>query len=757
MKTRSFFLDWAQENGLVQTENLSGLQTVDPARRKEIAVGVDGGHLLNLLQTEVAQFEPNYFLSNPIPHSAAGFLDQFLKGFADARIKPVIVFDGMDIESEAPLPPRSLSIPWDKVQSLSSGCTVPPVRGGRNTPPPSQSTSPVPPLDPFQTLNPAEHDALRRRVDVCSLRNDEDVTGWVIRYLIEKKVDVFRAPYWAWPQLAAFLHKSNRYVGEVFGPPEMLAFSNVDRLIIEIDFSHPAQYKYISKKDCQDVLHKMMPHLDLGLCIMFDSIHRHFSTFVFPQNRQVESFGHLAKMISTYAMEDYIAQSPRYRMVQSAVKHPLVLTVQGEVTPLSKIGLPPTQQLADEPRYREIFGTRLPPCFYFFLFTNVISPQTLIAVVNGRISDPPMLVETKEGKIAVERVLPLRTQIVFQIVQQLAQTDQFNNYFQQEFALTWMRNNMPVPILRPPQIKLDEWSSIRSDEVPTFGTVLEYAVNATRDASYRNVKQALAAVHLKSLDLLGYFTHATHSNSSEVSGKSVYSDALAYAAGDGADQAVLLIELLRTRSLTDSAFSTVADSRAPLPDGYRFFIRLVSLVPVELKRPFTGPTHVGLLAFNATVRHLHRTLRGLTEVVSLTLFLENRTEFGIGEYAKFPSDLPFRAPPGIIGGIIGHFLLNGPADEGTHRDWEALTSSARRYEYLGTVFPDVHDIKQAVSDIFYFWDVGVLMLIQLGLDETPTVDPNSISLATRLHDEVIVPLAAKFDIALQRRGGQGYN
>jgi hypothetical protein len=385
---------------------------------------------------------------------------------------------------------------------------------------------------------------------------------------------------------------------------------------------------------------------------MCDSQHRFFQYYSYAQTVRHSNFNGLLRNVAKEG-EQFVRSMPKLSQILDAVKFPLVLNASGKILPLYKVWNPQDQVTQRGLPCKDIFGTRLPDCFYFFLFSNAISPQTLVAASSAKILDPPVLVDTKEGKIAVERVLPLRTQIVFQLVQQLAQSaanDPHNphNYFNSDFSLTWMRNSMPVPILRPPQIKLDEWSNLRLEDKATFTNVLDYAVNAVRSAQYDTVQQAIAAVHLKSLDLLGYFTHATHSNAHEVSGKSVYSEALACCSQDP-DRAVLLIELLRTRSLTDAPYNTIADSaNVHLSEGVRFFCRLVSLVPVELSGPYNGPTHTGLLAFNTIVRHLNRTLRSLAEVVGLTLCLEDRTRFNIKDYSQFPTSCPSKRPPASL-------------------------------------------------------------------------------------------------------------
>jgi hypothetical protein len=402
----------------------------------------------------------------------------------------------------------------------------------------------------------------------------------------------------------------------------------------------------------------------------------------------------------------YLAEVDRY------IRQCPVMTLDGECKPISKLPAGGTS-IAN---LREFFYVNLHsefPLYYFFLFSNVIAPATLGVLGTSRIVDHPPLVDTEEYRSVLERIIPLRAQIVFQLMQ-----DMQGYHFNQEFGITWLRpssDKASTPIIRPPEIKLDEWTDIQ-DKLHDFHSVIEYERNATSRATYDTVHKAHAAVLLKSLDLLGYFTHAAHVGAqAEVSSASVYATALKHCDGY-AETGVLLIELIRTQTLNDNLLK---GNDAPLGSGVpgaNLAARILSLVDVDVAGRWDAPISPALLAFNAVIRAFQRSLRSLTEVISTMLFITRRNDFPLSNYKKMATFLPFGTPLSTYAGVIGMFMME-------NKEYGKLNTKAGRMALLKKTFPACPNLEADLQKMHYFWGMSdrvitTLVTLDEGMDRT---------------------------------------
>jgi hypothetical protein len=301
---------------------------------------------------------------------------------------------------------------------------------------------------------------------------------------------------------------------------------------------------------------------------------------------------------------------------------------------------------------------------------------------------------------------------VYQVVQSLGANVNF-----QIVEIMWLRkynsnNGREIPILQPPAIKLDDWR-MSPDFRPTppnnqiyFSDVLQFSANAHSEGYYDNIYQFSAAVHLKTLDLLGYFTHSTAPDTHEVSGPSVFSSALHQCDFPSlSEYAVLLIELIRTRTLSDDPLTLQPNSPAVhLKPGVYFASRLLTMIPITLSRKWTGPMSAQMSAYTSMVRSLTRTLRTLSEVVAVLIVSEGKTRFPAKELRNLEWLLPFTYPAEAYTGIIIQTILLC--------DIKLLT-----FPHLESLFPEVADIKNSLFSIFFFWWYSVNIIEMLHRDD----------------------------------------
>lgn len=312
---------------------------------------------------------------------------------------------------------------------------------------------------------------------------------------------------------------------------------------------------------------------------------------------------------------------------------------------------------------------------------------------------------------------------------------------------------LEVPIHRPPKIVLDEWAGI--DDTPTtFVSVLRYAENAkvaadgpVRTPEYATDNAAMSAVLLKTMDLLGYFTHAAHAGQDrEESSKSIFAEALGDA-GEFADEAVLLIELTRTQSLHDNDLTVHWPPSPPsMPArGRRFATRLMSLLPLKTTAQAESAErylHPDLSAFNEIARVFQRNLRYLTEAIACAQILRGAAPYP-GHLPRLATRLPFGKPLSTHAGrVLDHMLSREFAVVPREQRLAAL---AQRFPYLPNLHSDLGHMKR-------FFDAAMDLLHRLSADEEANPETRDILTLTCAEAQALVGPAFDGVLGLRDRG-----
>lgn len=731
-------LKFVEQNDLVKIGMLSEIRKIAPDSRPSLCI--DGNLVLQKLTTFMQQTEPLWCLTAATPTQATldKFFNIFFKPLTDASVDVVVVCDGLPATTD----PLMLCGHVPSAQCKFTGWQA--LDGDLSV----------------KSLRPDIAREVREHFHFSAL--DEDGESFFTRMLaFYYQIETCRAPYWSWNQMAAFLSPTNLHVGDVMGPIELLAYEHVSRVVLNVDLQRGI-FQYVEK---EAVLNKLkneggLPEMTgeyFTNAVVMCSDHPRFKEFnesfekgqygsFVELTRAAMQSGNFAGFIRDSAGEYGANVRDIFLRLLAMVKFGPVLTCEADCIQLSKLclGTAPCNM-------RAILGCRLPSIFYYFMYSHVISPQVLAVVAAQRFVDYPPIAETREYKQVSEKIIPLRTQVVFQLVQSLAEMEQF---YSRDFNIIWRRvpstlhlRNTDVPILRPPAIQLDEWQGVDvSDEhdethMHNFGSVTQFANNAKQTYSYRNFSEVFAAIHLKSLDLLGYFTHATHSNQDEVSGKSVYCEALDMCAPGWSEAGVLLIELLRTKSLTDLPYTFVVGAQQ-LPVemvGLNFASRLLSLMPITVKQAWTGPVNAGLLAFNSIVRSLNRTLHSLTQVLAVTLFLANSRTLSTDDYRMLPVFLPFQMPPTLYAGIIIRFIM-----------LRLPQNTADAWASLHTTFPECDHLEEELLAVFIFWQSARSVVNSLLNDEAQQNMLDSSVAAALLNADLILTQRAQVLFPQQR-------
>jgi len=652
----------------------------DASRKAPKRLGIDGNYLLHELREWLKVKDPNWFLTAVVPATIDGFLDHFFAPYETAGWKVAVVFDGIPCvlqPTEIPDPLHGTSDIWSHVE--------------------------------IATVE-AQTDAVKAQLAKLSAQEqfEEELAPCVARAIRKRKgkfcTAVF-APYLAWGQLSAWMFPQARYIHDVVGVADCLAFNFVDRVIVNVDSKGVASH--VSKDDVEAEARKVVR---IGVDDTQESIVMRTVVALSNQPHMKYSYTHLWP--DRPAHNELSLTSDVWRdslnfveQVKTFFEQCPVLTDDGDVKSLAKFK-PDGMTIGN---LRSFFYNNLPcdlPLYHFCQFTGIISPAALSVLATAKIVDQAPLVDTAEYRGTLERIIPLRTQIVFQLIMDSPQVA----YFKQHFQLQWWRTFItpghgpnPTPILRPPEIKLDEWADVE-DKTHTFVSVLEYEAKATQSTHYATAKQSLGAVLLKSLDLLGYFTHAAHANNMEVSSASVYATALKALADDTslAESGVLLIELIRTKTLNDLHLTLAegggdfASRKLRLPVGARTACRVLALVPITVNGAWTGIIDPEVTAFTAVVRAFQRSLRSLTEVIATMLWVSRTNKCHLGDFVALADELPFAAPVNCYGALIAHFAL-------TNENYQKAKSADERLAVLSKSFPCCPNLRTDVKRMASFW------------------------------------------------------
>ena len=368
----------------------------------------------------------------------------------------------------------------------------------------------------------------------------------LIRILRENKVEFFKAPYMAWAQMAYWCQQKERCVHQIQGPNELIMFEHVDVLLLDFHFeSTPPEFDYLIKSEIKDALmhDSMLSPAEPGACTeLTDSQFldcclltglkgqikhpKHFNLVHFVKIAQtLQKFGNACDFIMSKPpveggpTNNQLAKN--HMRIRAVIRHSVVFTLDGQCQPITSTSARENREKERVPcNLSDLWGHRLPNILYFFLSIGAIQTQVLINVVQNQMIETIPQMDTDDYRGLLHRILPLRTQIAHQLIHQLGERDE--KYFIRGPMTCWRWfNQEQTPIAQPPPIKLDEWEvshmNIRkfkkedgsSGKLDFFFVVKHFNRHAIRQKSYGTFEEVVCAIHLKALDLLGYFTHAT--------------------------------------------------------------------------------------------------------------------------------------------------------------------------------------------------------------------------------------------------------
>jgi len=756
--------------------------------------------------------EPYHMAMGGIPLSLHVVVDEALEKLAKYDIKPLFVFNGIKLP---PAPPMN-----SDGKSVNTG---------------------------VQTMG---QDQYRRREEAWRLyqKNDYaaskrefkeagsgtsgiDFLDAIVKYLRQRNVEYFRAPYLAWAQCAWFCGQKDRVASAVWGSEEILLFIGMvqfDKLILQLDFDKGI-YEWVSLSEICNALGSGTPPSTVSVsqfidcCILvgfrggwiqgmsysdedngfatsmeMDSLRDGIGSSIqgLPHNPAAmhfaQSFRDIAQVardlihfrsgpslleykVRTFQLDTmYLDQVlEQFLRIKNLVLHHIILNLECVAIPISMHNN--THPERDRNYYNNsmmtmpqsniinnivpnnlhtIIGPRLPNLVYFFLSIGLVSPQVIYNVVHNTMMDYLPTIDSYEYRDLLQKIVPLRTQIAYLLINCMMRKDEVywkvvpHGGRRPVMSYIQWHTEKTIALHTPPELLLDDWDvnwrSDVADQMPkdeagqpiiNFCSVLPFAKCALKACVSVNVygpprtysvfEEVVSVILLKSLDLLGYFTHPPQQKplGNDESGTSLFAEALSDVHHRYSEQGVLFIELIRTGALNCVAFKppyshpndlvTISLMTDP---NVLLISRVLSIVPMSLKSEEWGSNIVvrDLCAFHVLFKSLYKTLRNLCEIIMMVMFMDNRVRpsnlpmDSMTLFNELSNRLPFSDSINTAMGIVVYYLLlrqhNAQGNSPQER-WQTLQ--------MEKIFPCCKDIRGDLSRAYGFWHEAIRVVSKL--------------------------------------------
>eukprot|EP00375_Theileria_parva_P001129 XP_763800.1 hypothetical protein [Theileria parva strain Muguga] len=577
----------------------------------------------------------------------------------------------------------------------------------------------------------------------------EDILQLLMSYLKGKGYEIIRAPYLASSQLVYFMQEG--LIDAVVGPPSTLLFG-VPRVIMGLDLIK-GTFEWVELDELLSTW-SIDKEQFIDCCLLAGTEH----CLSYPLLTQPFSFSNAIEYIKQAPLIKYLYQLPTrdrineyidgYCIAKSLITHPLVMTLSGEVTNLSKSETLPSD-------YHKIVGCKLPKPLYYLLSEGLISVQLPFALALGEWMDEPnqnadslefrdllsdlreyqcralgllvmklddqfrtkqirypryvSLMKTHPMKQSAKLLIPNTCQIKnWNITKESLDVEMKRQNVHQvtiEFCLNW-HNFQGVHLLSSHTNSLNTHNSNSSTNSHSMN-----AVNNVNGVMGEDIRVLSVLLYFMLLENLGYFTNELGSTAF---GRVLSSSGLGMTG-------LLILELMKFGLFTGDTFESPPDvPYAPelqhsKSDDKRtqhmvnLIGRLGTLSNVTLDtRIWMGKIDFDIASFNMVVKFLKRSINYLTESSLSYLLLSDINRFSHlrnNVFDPLNPQLPlFYTKPSFLGVVLKTLLQDNNIS----------------LEGLSKVFPNCVNLKDDLTQFAQFWAKIYTMLhnlsylIQLG-------------------------------------------
>ncbi|CAO3649485.1 unnamed protein product [Cunninghamella echinulata] len=570
-----------------------------------------------------------------------------------------------------------------------------------------------------------------------------DALNFVFSILHKHNIEFIRAPYLPWAQLAYMYNHPRHIINAVYSSTELLMW-NIDKIITSIDFTK-GNYQLINKRTVLNDLHVTEDQF-LDICILAG-----FDTYYCPsfQTSTMMSFAFkdvqdLIKQYKTgfnavqaHADDENVVKTgyiDTYCRIRCAIKYHLIMTDDGEVKPLN-IEYAPND-------IHEFIGYRLPDELYYYLMHGLIGPQVVNNLISGVLIENTPLDggDTTEYRNFLHQLLSIRTQTLSLLTQPLHQ------FFQNRKVACyfWFDPSTEYPMYHHPSQsssgsgsnndhqqqqtpnflnsvyeKTSTWNvdhdkiSAEMKDQHTDHVDINFCLKATEtdtkaaktlsqaqsDHVLEERNEIIANVLWKLLEIRDFLTSSKHVYTTWGSALGKSLSTYTNPSQDIQEAYLTAYELIRFGVLHAKPYSKTY-SRPVIEDVKQqqhitLFTRVLSLLPMEFKNtPWSGPIHRDILVFNGFVRALTRSYRNLSEMLTLSFFLNDLVKKERNDYHDIIISLPYLNDTNVALGIVANHYLKQVLENDTAKALSSTESS----------FPTCSNLKSDLQKGVTFWN-----------------------------------------------------
>ncbi|KAJ7080750.1 XPG I-region protein [Mycena belliarum] len=727
------------ENFLLERKHL---QTFQLSVLSDSRLGIDASYYLQQLTDNPPSREPLLAATGGLPLALTQRIEADLRTLEKLRIKPVFVFPGLT-----------------------------PNRRWKANAPTEHNDACRDRRDAWAKYEAGQEDAATKLFEGRSSFAQWDLWRMVLRIFRHRNVEFIVAPYVAWAQLIYLQRHPKQYIHAIYGSTDTLLYPGVDKLITGLDLAAASPtFTFVSKRAVLGELAVSEDQfLDIAILVGFAQ------SPPFPPTTHEQALKATVDMVKYYksgfAAVSAFAEHPavksigyteHYARTRSMVRYSLILSAEGVVLPLALAtpggpGGGPTA--ADVPTdLHDVFTHRLPDEIFFYLSRGLLSPQALVWLTSGAITEAPPLDngETTEYKRFVKEVVtdgqtgPRATALALLsgVMHAFWGGRKVVGFFWFEGPGPHSQKAVGHGAAQTVQLaeRVAGWNvsyavveeELRRQNSSTIDFALCLGATASERLAARTKgkssggtggplekkDEVVANVIWRFLELRGFLVN-THTHSPLA--RAMYTAVRHAKVNDKfQDPLYLFLELVRAGVMHGHLWSGRAFSGGPSfgTDEEKacmlLVMRVLSIVPLNFKpMPWSAPLSRELLVFNSFVRSLTRALRTLLEVASLNMLLRNDARRARDDLLDIALSLPFQTEVNTGFGVLGKVYL----DALTHinnrtrvRDPNApgvREAKAMALEICEETFPGVKYPKLEVERGFRFWDGALTAMRQL--------------------------------------------
>ncbi|KAG8631972.1 hypothetical protein KVT40_001112 [Elsinoe batatas] len=700
------FTEWATTERLIQKSSLDQL--------KDRCLAIDAESHIHKILTADAK-EPLLPALGGTPFNIENTIDEQIKQFEDANIKPFFIFHGISAigENKKLVTSEHLAKKIDEAWDL------------------------------YNASNPDQ--AVAAFGTACTF-DSEHIYRYVQSIFHRKNVPFLVAPYSAYAQIAYL--ENEKIVDAIQGPSELLAF-NTQRVILDVDFEKKT-FSWVTRQSCID-------SLAVGNVALWNEAALLAGSNLLQTLPQLENDATPARSPKIKAAADLLKRMNmtghticlqyqdeplnrqfdylnNFRKAQMSLKHHVITTYEGEMVVLERGSMPND--------VHAFIGQRLPDEIYYYVSRGVVGTRVLSWRTSGLILEKPPV----DGGQSITYQTLVKDKMVPQRVKSLALLSQSLHRFYQHndvnLRVFFQPQDAPPRKLNVNDGGADIKASVSTWHVSKDAVVSRMkAVKTTEPSLYFAIESLTSSDFAKStitpkqsstkpmadstqiqsnalwryLQLHDYITRKDHTLSPV--GKTLhiaYKTALSKGLKpeDFSEPLLLGIELLRLKVLNyDNLFPVPPYHGAPFrgSDVDQRNTLLVSRVAClgRLKHKpigYTGPLSRHLLGYKSLICLARQSQRDMLDMNLATMFLDGDVDRNIPEKAL--KDIGFSLPylqdnDCGLGIAVKHYLDElSAAEDPTSKDARATIKDKGRTSW----FPHVVDYAESLSYAFSLWD-----------------------------------------------------